>query len=597
MNLDTEQNSKTSASGSSWPKTVAKVSLVLLGFFSLLVVITFYSGICLLISMIAFALAAGVHYSDSKAPTSSFLVISFKAILILLCFVFLFWGFLQSRTCISTYCDGVIGVLAIFAVSFISIVLAFLLHLKTYSSSDNLNADEVWSKKLKGFKVGLVVLVLLFSAIIGGLHLKYGNETFTPYFSLDCTDAKIGPHVDLSGADLSNYRLADCDLSNRNLEGANFAGAALTCSDFSNSNLQGAVFTDSNIRGANFDNTNLKNAMFDELDTDFVHQNEYLDNGASLVLSYRTISPQCIGNFDDDVFDDDVLSFTNADLTNASFKGFKTGSFPSISFENAVLNGANFSGADFGRTIFTGAFFSNTKLFGVTILNSELSGADMSNSLISDFYATNLYSCPDSLPDNFTCVVFDEYSSSHNSSLSIIVGPSTRFSGHNAFLSPYRLKEIFSDYSGINLSGLYFPNSEFYHTIMANGNMSYSNLSNSRFSYNESLYDSLLSQYNRWCEGEDASNSSFYYEGCIAERDSEMLDPMGIDKIEDLQYELAADLSGVDFTGAILSNSDFSYSDLTDATLSQAELTGVTWYYTICPDGNNTGESGNCSAS
>ena len=76
-----------------------------------------------------------------------------------------------------------------------------------------------------------------------------------------------------------------------------------------------------------------------------------------------------------------------------------------------------------------------------------------------------------------------------------------------------------------------------------------------------------------------------------------MLDLMGIDKIEDLQYELAADLSGVDFTGAILSNSDFSYADLTDATLTQAELTGVTWYYTICPDETNTGDSGNCSAS
>ena len=584
--------SEDSTSGFSWPKAVVKVSLILLGLFSLWAVILFYSGICLLISMIAFALAAGIHYSDSKAPTSSFLVISFKAILIILCFIFLFLGFVQSRTCNSVYCDGVIGVLAIFAVSFIFIVLASLLHLKTYSSSDNLNADEEWSKKLKRFKVGLVVLVILFSAIIGGLLLKYGNETFSPYFSLDCTDAKIGSHVDLSGADLSNYRLADCDLSNRNLAGANFAGAALTCSDFSNSNLQGAIFTDSNIRGAMFDNTNLKSAVFDELDTDYVHQKEYLDSGAVLVLSYRTISPQCLG-----IFDDDVLSFTNADLTNASFKGFKTGSFPSISFENAVLNGANFSGADFGRTIFTGASFSNTNLFGVTILNSELSGADMSNSLISDFYATNLYSCPASLPENFTCVEFDEYSSSHNSSLSIIVGPSTRFSGLNAFLSPYRLREIYSDYSGINLSGLYFPNSEFYHTIMANSNMSYSNISNSRFSYNESLYDSLLSQYNSWCEGGYASNSSFYYEDCISERDSEMLDLMGIDKIEDLQYELAADLSGVDFTGAILSNSDFSYADLTDATLTQAELTGVTWYYTICPDGTNTGDSGNCSAS
>ena len=373
--------------------------------------------------------------------------------------------------------------------------------------------------------------------------------------------------------------------------------------DFSNSNLQGAIFTDSNIRGAMFDNTNLKSAVFDELDTDYVHQKEYLDSGAVLVLSYRTISPQCIGNFDDDIFDDDVLSFTNADLTNASFKGFKTGSFPSISFENAVLNGANFSGADFGRTIFTGAFFSNTKLFGVTILNSELSGADMSNSLISDFYATNLYSCPDSLPENFTCVEFDKYSPSHNSSLFIIVGPSTRFSGHNAFLSPYRLSEIFSDYSRINLSGLYFPNSEFYNAIMANANMSYSNVSNSNFSYQQSLYDSVLLEFNRYCDfsshGNDSYNEDVSEEEkqlCRAERDSWTLEPLGIDTIDDLQYGLATDLSGVDFTGSDLSHSDFSYSNLNGANLKDANLTGVKWYYTICPDGTNSGESGSCNA-
>ena len=471
--------------------------------------------------------------------------------------------------------------------------------MKTISSDDVLNADGQLAKKLKNFKVAMVALIILFSAIVGSLHLKYGNETFTPDFSLDCTDAKVGPNVDLSGADLSNFQLADCDLSNRNLEGANLRGAALTCSDFSNSNLQGAVFTNSNIRGANFDNANLNSAVFDELDTGSVRHTEYLDTGPSLVLSTRTISPQCI-TYQENI----VLSFTDADLTNASFQGFGNSysynSHPfglhSVSFENAVLSGADFSGSVFGdSTIFTGALFSNTKLFGVTMFNLELSGVDMSNSIISDFYAMDLYSCPESLPENFTCVEFDEYSSVHNSPLSIIVGPSTRFYSDNVYVSSYRLGEIFSDYSGINLSGLYFPNSEFYNAIMANANMSYSNVSNSRFSYNESIYDSLLSEYNRWCE--DTSNSSFGYGDCNADRDSYMLEPMGIDKIEDLQYELAADLSGVDFTGAILSNSDMSYADLTNATLSQADLTGVIWYYTICPDGTNTEEFGSCSAS
>ena len=79
------------------------------------------------------------------------------------------------------------------------------------------------------------------------------------------------------------------------------------------------------------------------------------------------------------------------------------------------------------------------------------------------------------------------------------------------------------------------------------------------------------------------------------------------DYLTGMKSESAADLSNAKLSGANLSYADlsyanlsyadFSYSDLTDATLSQAELTGVTWYYTICPDGTNTGDSGNCSVS
>ena len=51
----------------------------------------------------------------------------------------------------------------------------------------------------------------------------------------------------------------------------------------------------------------------------------------------------------------------------------------------------------------------------------------------------------------------------------------------------------------------------------------------------------------------------------------------------------------MDFTGANLSYSDFSYSNMLGAKLENATLTGAKWYYTICPDGTNSGKTGSCA--
>ena len=56
-----------------------------------------------------------------------------------------------------------------------------------------------------------------------------------------------------------------------------------------------------------------------------------------------------------------------------------------------------------------------------------------------------------------------------------------------------------------------------------------------------------------------------------------------------------ADLSYAWFLMSNLSYTDLSYANLSNATnLFSVDLTGVTWHYTICPDGTNTGESGSC---
>ena len=64
------------------------------------------------------------------------------------------------------------------------------------------------------------------------------------------------------------------------------------------------------------------------------------------------------------------------------------------------------------------------------------------------------------------------------------------------------------------------------------------------------------------------------------------------------------DFTDADFTYADLSNgtgyeniwdgADFSYADLTDSDFDFSGSTGITWYFTTCSDGSNTGISGSC---
>jgi uncharacterized protein YjbI with pentapeptide repeats len=64
------------------------------------------------------------------------------------------------------------------------------------------------------------------------------------------------------------------------------------------------------------------------------------------------------------------------------------------------------------------------------------------------------------------------------------------------------------------------------------------------------------------------------------------------------------DFTNVDFTYADLRNAsgydnvwdgvDFTYADLTNSTIDFSGATGITWYYTTCPDGSSTGSSGSC---
>jgi len=77
-----------------------------------------------------------------------------------------------------------------------------------------------------------------------------------------------------------------------------------------------------------------------------------------------------------------------------------------------------------------------------------------------------------------------------------------------------------------------------------------------------------------------------------------------IDAYLDVSEIMMNDFTDADFTGTDLSNgtgydniwdgADFSYADLTDSDFDFSGFTGITWYFTTCSDGNNTGSSGSC---
>ena len=55
-----------------------------------------------------------------------------------------------------------------------------------------------------------------------------------------------------------------------------------------------------------------------------------------------------------------------------------------------------------------------------------------------------------------------------------------------------------------------------------------------------------------------------------------------------------ADLNFTDLTDASLKGVDLQFSDLTGAIVDGTDFSGAKWYYTVCPDGTNSGEVRDC---
>ena len=206
---------------------------------------------------------------------------------------------------------------------------------------------------------------------------------------------------------------------------------------------------------------------------------------------------------------------------------------------------------------------------------SDLSQSNMSEANFIDFMALDLVSCPLSLPETYNCVEIG--------GKKMIFGSGMDFS--NKYISFYDPDSLGTDGPGVNFSGLNLPNSTFHGVHLSDSNMSNTNLSNSNFTYSHKIYDEQYLDYIYWFEDTDEENRTYL---------ENLLDEWGVDNFSGFKSLWSANLTNVDFTGANLSYSDFSYSNMLGAKLQNATLTGAKWYYTICPDGTNSGKAGSC---
>ena len=230
--------------------------------------------------------------------------------------------------------------------------------------------------------------------------------------------------------------------------------------------------------------------------------------------------------------------------------------------------------------------FTGTKISTTLPPEANLLQSNMSDVNFIDFMALDLSSCPLSLPETYDCIIMGNKK--------MVTSPSMDFSydisREDFCIMDYEPCYLTDEYyfSNSNFSNIYIPNSIFQAIRLSGSDMSYSNLSNSNFTYNHKIYDEQYLDHKYYLDYGDENNDSY---------EEYLLEEWGVDQFSDFKPLWSTNLTDVDFTGSNLSYSDFSYSNMVGANLSDADLTGVIWYYTICPDGINTEEFGSCSAS
>ena len=189
-----------------------------------------------------------------------------------------------------------------------------------------------------------------------------GPQGFTMSDYIDVNGHKVGPGMDLRGADLHDVNLAGAVLDGANLSKANLTGADLSYSRMNKTNLSNSDLSDSfakstKINKSNLTGAKLKSSIFTDSDVAYSNlskisapyieiTNSDLNNNN---FRHADLAGSRLSNINLNKNKLDNTSFDNSSIINSEFKGNE---YNNVSFKNTAFTGSSFNERDLADSDF-----------------------------------------------------------------------------------------------------------------------------------------------------------------------------------------------------------------------------------------------------
>jgi uncharacterized protein YjbI with pentapeptide repeats len=199
---------------------------------------------------------------------------------------------------------------------------------------------------------------------------------FTMSDYIDINGRKVGPGMDLRGADLHDVNLAGAVLDGANLSRANLTGADLSYSRMNKTNLSNADLSDSFAKNTKINKTNLtgaklKSSIFEDSNLSRSNLSKISAQHIKIINSdlndnnfeYADLSGSYLSNINLNKNKLDNTSFDSSAIINSEFKN---NNYNKVNFKNTTFTGSSFYDLDLADSDFRKARIDRT-LFGSAV--------------------------------------------------------------------------------------------------------------------------------------------------------------------------------------------------------------------------------------
>lgn len=380
---------------------------------------------------------------------------------------------------------------------------------------------------------------------------------------------------DLSAWDFTKQNLTQASLANSTISNADFSSANLMNAKFNSAKLNGTIFTNAWIRGTSFSQTVAKGFSQAQLHATANYQAHEL---ICVKLDSNDLSGWDFSNLvlTDASFSSSKLTgtnFANSQINGANFSGTvalgltqqqlqATASFHANDLSSVNLNHNDLSGWDFHGLNLTSASFVSTQLAGTVFTDSQVRFADFSESTITQ---TQLQSTASFQSGDLTGMRFGTNNlSGWDLSKKNLAG--------SAFTA--------TDLTATNLSRANLTNAQFIGANLNNTDFSQTNLSGSSFlpyisSQNDSLQGVNFTGANLSNVLFEANLSGANFTNAIIQGANFCCGGFTESQLRSTASYQAHNLTGVQFGFNDLSGWDFQNQNLRNASFGIADLTGT----------------------